>query len=104
MVPNPLAQVAVAIEHSHSSDRSGPQTSFYEYSAGQAFTAPRKQSTSELSQVKLPADGVDDMERQLDGSPRKRIRTAPTRENDLHPRVSFTSTRLIEEELPAPRP
>ena len=59
---------------------------------------------SEFSQVTLPTDEIDDLQRQLDGSLRKRIRKIHSGDSCPPPKVSFASTRLTEEDLPAPQP
>ncbi|MCJ1301453.1 hypothetical protein MMC08_004253 [Hypocenomyce scalaris] len=75
-VPNPLPQVAEAIEHKRGDYLPSRGGSLYHYTQGQAFTAPRKQSLSELGLATLAANEIDDLQRQLESSPRKRVRKA----------------------------
>ncbi|MCJ1478330.1 hypothetical protein MMC13_007008 [Lambiella insularis] len=89
IVPNSVAQVASAIEHRHLrrqrstisrlADSFGSpngslkpeQHSPYRYTQGKAFSAARRRSTEQCNTVSIEADGMEELTRRLDGSPRK---------------------------------
>ncbi|MCJ1399537.1 hypothetical protein MMC11_002739, partial [Xylographa trunciseda] len=90
IVPNSVAQVASAIEHHHhrrqrsnasrhTTSKSSPNGSpnphsipMYRYTQGGAFSAARRHSTEQLNVAAQRAEEVvDELTRELDGSPRK---------------------------------
>ncbi|MCJ1432271.1 hypothetical protein MMC27_001627 [Xylographa pallens] len=90
IVPNSVAQVASAIEHHHhrrqrsnasrhTASKSSPNGSpnpqsnpVYRYTQGRAFSAARRQSTEQLNAAAQRAEEVvEELTRDLDGSPRK---------------------------------
>ncbi|MCJ1387741.1 hypothetical protein MMC18_000584 [Xylographa bjoerkii] len=133
IAPNSVAQVASAIEHHHhrrqrsnasrqTASKSSPNGSpkfrnnpMYRYSQGGAFSAARRQSTEQLNSAAQRAEEVvEELTRELDGSPRKagprgqtRVRghrlTASQESNNMRditkPQRAKSHMRLIEPRL-----
>ncbi|KAL9603301.1 MAG: hypothetical protein Q9219_001324 [cf. Caloplaca sp. 3 TL-2023] len=106
--PNSLAQVAATIEHKYRNRPPATQDSSYNYRAGQAFLAARRQSFEHVAHHTVSQEDVDKLSHLLDKSvrpqdpqpqqqePHRRASTSQIGSKADEPKTRYRSSRFIE--------